>query len=375
MIAGLGVRLRFRPRPRQTSVSPKVLRWKIARAALIVGLAAFVLATVGLSVAVESVKPEWRDPEFGHRLRQLRKWKAEAPHRPLVLVLGSSRDQMGISPRAMNLPNGPTDPLVYNFGYRGALPLWSWLILMRLLDCGIKPDFVLVEIALAECVDPKPAEQQLKEWTSRLSLADIRRLRSYTEDQWYFSSDWIATRPLAWSEFSEAIRSDLLPKWQSHRTRANYDWEIIDEFGYAPHPADQVTAAERDRQIHAALHMHRRSVAGAPVSEMTRRVHRDLVDRCRAEGIVVAFSWSPESPRYRQAFSPARTKTVAGYTHFLHDELGSAVFPVPDCFAEEDFADGHHLLHFAAARYSRWIAETHLKQWLAGDRPMAPASH
>ena len=278
---------------------------------------------------------------------------------------------MGISPQAMNWPDGPTDPLVYNFGYRGATPLWTWLLLMRLLDCGIKPDFVLVELALAECVNPCPAEQQIKEWTGRLSLADIRRLRPYVENEWQLPSDWLAERLSALSVFSEGIRSDLRPKWQQHRTRANYTWEIMDEYGYVPYPSNQVTATDRHRLMHEAFRIHRRSIAGAPVSEVVRQVHRDLAARCYAEGIVVAFTWAPESRKYQDAFGPCRTETVAEYTRFFAAELKAPVFAAPDCLVEEDFADGYHLLPSGAARYSRWLAETHLKSWLAPDRVMS----
>jgi len=331
-------------------------------------MATFVLATVALTSAVETVKPEWRDPEFGHRLRQLRKWKAEAPNRPLVLILGSSRAQMGISPRAMDMPNGSNDPLVYNFGYRGASPLWTWLILMRLLDCGIKPEFVVVQLALAECVDHKPAEQQLREWASRLSLADIRRLRPYMVDKWSFSSHWLTTRPAAWSGFSAGIRSELLPRWQSRRLRSEYTWEIMDEYGYVSYPSNQVNAAERDRWMHEAFHIHRRSISGAPISDIVRQVHCDLVARCMAEGIRVGFTWAPESQIYREAYGKGGTRSMTEYTLFLTEELNLTVFPAPVGLAEEHFADGYHLLPGAAKKYSQWLAETHLKPWLAQSR-------
>jgi hypothetical protein len=98
---------------------------------------------------------------------------------------------------------------------------------------------------------------------------------------------------------------------------------------------------------------------------MTRQIHRDLVQRCRDAGIVVAFAWAPEARRYQDAFGPDRVETVAEYTRFLSDDLKSRVFAAPDCLAEDDFADGYHLLPAGAVRYSRWLAETHLKPWLA----------
>src|SRR5579871_2487773 len=66
-----------------------------ARAAVLAGGAAAAAAQVGLSAAVETVRPHWRDPEFFLRVRTLSAqtgWAArEAPGTPVVVVLGSSR--------------------------------------------------------------------------------------------------------------------------------------------------------------------------------------------------------------------------------------------------------------------------------------------
>ena len=38
-----------------------------------------------------------------------------------------------------------------------------------------------------------------------------------------------------------------------------------------------------------------------------------------------------------------------------------------DGLGESDFVDGHHMLQPAAARYSRWLADTHLNPWLVRE--------
>src|SRR5262245_38004991 len=83
-----------------------------ARRSLAVGAVTFGLLTLALTCAVETVKPEWRDPEYGHRLKQVRQRKQKRPHQPLVLVFGSSRAQMSVSPAAMGFPDEPGSPLV-----------------------------------------------------------------------------------------------------------------------------------------------------------------------------------------------------------------------------------------------------------------------
>ena len=103
MIPGLLARVRLparahRSRPRAPS------RRSSARAGVLLGIGLALAAMLGLSGALETVKPEWRDPEYGHRLIRLRQLQSRWPDRPLVLALGTSRTQNAIDPGAMGFP-------------------------------------------------------------------------------------------------------------------------------------------------------------------------------------------------------------------------------------------------------------------------------
>src|SRR5262245_54551713 len=100
MISGLLAPVRnLAPRPmvRRRSRSRK----RSARAALLCGILFVVGSMAGMSGAIETVKPEWRDPEYGYRLRLLRQLARESPDRPLMLLLGTSRTQYALDPSAM----------------------------------------------------------------------------------------------------------------------------------------------------------------------------------------------------------------------------------------------------------------------------------
>src|SRR5947209_16677525 len=106
--------------------SPHLLvqsRRRAARTGLACGFIVMLAATLGMTVAVETVKPQWRDPEFGHRLVRLRQAEAQSPGRPLVLVLGTSRAQNAVNPAALGFAQEPGSPLVFNFGQSGSPPL------------------------------------------------------------------------------------------------------------------------------------------------------------------------------------------------------------------------------------------------------------
>src|SRR5262245_61227406 len=107
------------------------------RAALAVGVFLALAATLGMAAAMETVRPEWRDPEFGRRLASLRDRQPEG--RPLVLFLGTSRTQNAIDPAAMEFPDEPGAPRVFNCGHSAARPLQVLLNLLRVLDAGIRP--------------------------------------------------------------------------------------------------------------------------------------------------------------------------------------------------------------------------------------------
>jgi hypothetical protein len=362
MTPGLLTRLRL-PRPKPQAAS-RPSRRKSARAALGSGLVAFLAATAGLAAAMETVKPEWRDPEFSHRINQLHKWQATAPDRPLVLAFGSSRTQMGIAPAAMGFPDQPGSPIVYNFGYRAAHPLAVWYQFTRVLDSGIKPRAVFIQLAPIEVVIPGLAENQFPEWGPRMSLADIRLLEPITQRPNLFRWWWFASRLKGWSTYREPIRSDLVPKLQPQWQRFDYAWETMDEFGFAPHSARTVSGETRALALADVRGKHLVTLRKFQPTTISNRVFSMLVERCREEGIAIAFFWAPESPTYRSWYSARTREQLKNYSRWLEDELHAPVFPAPQHLDETDFADGFHLLRSGAQKYSRWLADEHLRPWL-----------
>ena len=142
---------------------PARSRRRAAREAIAFGSALIFIAMVGMTAAVETVKPEWRDPEFGHRLVRLRELESESPDRPLVLILGTSRTQNAFDPSAMGFADEPGAPRVFNFGQSAAPPLKVLLTLLRILDEGIRPSAVIVEVLPMWLGADGSAEDQLRE--------------------------------------------------------------------------------------------------------------------------------------------------------------------------------------------------------------------
>src|SRR5438105_11251 len=109
------------------------------RAAVLWGIAAFVLGQLALIIVLERWRPDLCDPEYGWRLDRLEKQLAAEPDRPLLVALGSSRVGCGLRPEALPpccLENGKR-PLVFNMSLTASGPVMDLLCLRRLLDRGI----------------------------------------------------------------------------------------------------------------------------------------------------------------------------------------------------------------------------------------------
>src|SRR5689334_21204732 len=132
---------------------------------------------VGIGLALETWLTEVRDPEYALKERQLRARRAEAPGRPLVVMLGSSRTLLGLQAGRLGEDGSA---VVYNFGAVGCGPALEGVYLRRLLAAGVRPDLLLVEVLPAAL--NRAGDHSLEEgWLSaaRLGPAEVARLRSY----------------------------------------------------------------------------------------------------------------------------------------------------------------------------------------------------
>lgn len=323
------------------------------------GLLLVVAAQIGLGVAVEMVRPEWRDPEYGHRLRQLRALRDAHPGRPLVVAVGSSRTQMGVSPAAMGFRDGTDSPVVYNFGQAGAGPMRVHLTVSRLLDAGVRPDYLLVEFFPAALAADGSAEVQLADHTARLGLADLGRLAPYCDDPAALRRAWVANRVAPWHTYRRVLLSHWRPRWLPPNEQLAYQWDGLDPWGWTPYPA-AVSAADRASGLGRTRREYADRLAGFRVGAVSDRLTRDLLTRCRSAGMSVAFYRMPESPAFRSWYGAGVEAAATAYA----DSLGVPVFDAAGGFAEDEFADGHHLLPAGAVRFSRRLAVEHLRGWV-----------
>lgn len=361
----LPLRSLFAARPADRS---RPSRRRSARFAVRCGVGCAFAALVGMAVAVETVATHWRDPEYGHRLAQVKHWKQTRPDRPLVVAIGTSRTQMGLSPADMGFADAPGSPVVYNFGQAGAGPLQQYLTFRRLLDDGVKPDFLLIELFPAALATDGPAEVQIGPWLPRLGAGDVRRLEPYCADPAALRRAWADTRSNSWYSLRQTLMSHWQPNWLPWQRRLNFQWERLDAHGWMPYPYEVVADAEREKGTATARGLYVAALTDFRVGAVSGRALRDVLDRCRTAGIPAAFYLMPEGPAFAGWYTPETRAKVAAAREIITREWGTPVFDAAAGFADDEFADSHHLLRSGAARFSRKLADEYLRAWTARGR-------
>ena len=340
-----------------------------AKWCVLVGVAVVVLLQLGLNIVIDTVKPEWRDPEYGHRMKDLRRQSTVKPTQPVVVVMGSSRSQMGFNPLAMNLDDGTSNsPIVYNCSQAGCGPVYELLNLQRLIADGVKPNFVLVEILPPVLAGKSTAEKLIP--ISHLSYGDVRRLEPYATDPRELWLDWAHQRILPWSTYRLNLLShwgmgSLLP-WQA---RQDFMWKQMKPNGWMPYFFEEIPATKREDSIVKARAEYIAYFDQFEIAPLPDRAYRDLIALARSHNIQVAFFTMPESPIFRSWYPPIVRQKLTAYYASLTNEFGTPVFDTSDWQPNEtEFADSHHLMRRGAEAFSQRFGNECLKPWLNTKR-------
>jgi hypothetical protein len=316
--------------------SPRRRTWRFAVSVL----AGFVLGQLALGAVVDFLAP-CRDPEVETKLSRLCARRAEAPGRPLVVVLGSSRTAYGLDAASLSRD---AHALVFNFGIMGSAPLMHLVNLRRLLDRGVRPDLLYVEVMPPLLADQElPLEEKLLE-VSRLSLGEVLALGRYSHDRLRLLRHWCVARLLP-------CRHCLgLHGWLTGDSPATAPgW--LDSYGWR---ARTDVLDERDRREGRGLarRQYATPCSVPAVAAGSRRALEDLLALCHREGIAVRLLLMPEGKGFRALYTPAARQALAGMLAQLRDHWNVAVVDARDWVEDAGFWDTHHMLPDGARSFT-----------------------
>lgn len=344
-----------------TTALPK--RQRSARTTLLSAALVFVAIQAALSALIAWGPPTLKYPGYGHKLQRLKATLAESQEKPLLVVgLGSSRMDYGLCGSAAvdELAQRTGRPVVvYNFGQPGAQGFTQLLYLRRLLEDGIRPDLLLVEV-IPLGVSPRPPADAM-EW--RLPAVNLRRSEEELIERYVgphrplTTFDWTKSWLLPSYFHRFALVSQVAPSLLSLELRRNA-FDAKDRYGWTPCNRESDSPQVRA----AALAFAKKSYSavarfGCIGGGKQQEALEECFDVCRRAKIPVALIILPEGRVFRSWYPSGawdRTRQRYGELCSKHD---ATFIDCREWFDDEAlFLDSHHLLPEGAKRFTQRLA-------------------
>ncbi len=294
-----------------------------------------------------------RDPDYDGKRKRLAELQKSAPDQPLILVLGSSRAEMGFcAGRATaNIHDRPA--LVFNFGMSGAGSLLQSVCLRRLLADGIRPDLLVLEVLPPTLNQPNthPVEE---DWLdgSRLRTSEITFLRRYHSNPDHLSRGWSKARglPCVWQRHS--LRTSLVDDSADTIPEPERIRGTTDQFGWTPFCLSEVTAERHRTASGFAQRQYKDAFGDFRLAVGPSLALEEMLIRCRQEGIPVALLLMPEASDFRALYSPAMRKGIDEFLQELCVRWDLPLIDARNWLPDEVFWDSHHLLPRGAEAFT-----------------------
>jgi hypothetical protein len=326
-------------------------------------IAAFALAFLAVNgialLSMDVLRPELRDPEYGRRTKKLKARIAENPHRPVAIVIGSSRAAMGITPAAweqVRTRSQSPDPLVFNMSLVGSGPVIELFCLRRLYADGFKPDVVVFEYWPAFLREDGPYRELDRIDANRFYSSDRGFIRDYAEAPEKVEREMLAARwnPIYENRFRWLTQA--FPSWLPWTRRMDVSWAGVDDWGWLPGVDEGNLSGPITREVrlkHCENIYRNQQFKDYSIHPTADRALREAVALARANGAKVAFVWLPESSEFRSWMPPTVEAESRAHLDRLCRELDVPLIDSRFMMPDDALADGFHLTRTGAEDYTR----------------------
>lgn len=328
-----------------------------------------VLCTVALTLGLQfgfgayaEHNPKRKDPTYGDKFEKL---AARSDGRPLVLMLGSSRTLLGF--HAGQVEGELPGVRAFNFGTPASGPITHRVYLRRLLDAGVVPALLLIEVlppALADGADG-PGEQ-LFLTGERLSSSEVDLVARFGFREDRLRSAWRDSVYAPASALRFQLLGRVVPSWIPWNLRG--DWSRnTDAHGWATPPRQTVTREERAERTANADAEYRATLAVTTPEGRPMRALAELLDLCRERGIRTRVIAMPEAPTFRRLYPDGLSDRIAKSLEIVANANGAGFSDARHWLAEDDFYDGHHLFRVGAEGFTRRLTAEAIRPHFAGS--------
>jgi hypothetical protein len=265
-------------------------------------LAFFCLFQITLSIGIETRLPEFRDPDHANKAARLRQRTIDAEVKPLTVVMfGSSRTAFGLRGQFAEqelapLTRRPT--VVFNFGIHGYGPLAQLLSLQRILEDGVRPDLVLIEVLPAILTDERRNPEIQRTPIDRLRLGELSLMARYGASAKEIKREWCLDWLFPWYTHRFAIVSRFKPSWLSWKERHDF-FQACDDSGWVNPPVQMTTPEQRRKATDYARKEYGFCLEDFHLGGPACKALREILELGKREHIKIAFVLMPEGSEFR----------------------------------------------------------------------------
>jgi hypothetical protein len=327
----------------------------------------FAAAQLLLLVVMDRWRPEVLDPEYGIKLARLQARLVEEPARPLMLFLGSSHVEVGLRPEILPDAGGP---ILFNFGISGGTCLDSLLNYQRLRAQGVRPDWVVIEVAPRDLGETARDADTIG--VDRLTGDDLAVVRNYAASSGERMRDWCLERlaPCYSHRFALLGRyaANCLPdvlRW----TEA-FAFHSADRSGWLEFSCNEdVPQSEYYRWLAATRREYEPCLRRFRAAGPGTRILQDLVEQCQRDGSHVGLLLMPANREFLGWYSPESRASLDRYLTWMSRTYDVPVIDARAWSPDEDFRDGHHLTYQGASHFTERFGREALPVLLLDQPP------
>jgi hypothetical protein len=272
-----------------------------------------------------------RDPAFADKCAKLERLKGERP----TLMLGSSRVLLGFHAARFERATGAP---AFNFGTPATGPITHLVYLNRLLDRGITPGTLLLEVLPPMLSDGPdgPIEQTFLSG-ERLTSEEVSVVEGFGFRAETVRPKWRESVYAPWYSLRCQVVGRVAPSWLPWNHR--YDWgRKTDPHGWATPPRQSVTDEERTEHVAKAHAEYAATLAGLNPQGRPLEALKRMVVMCRERRVPVTLVLMPEATTFRAMYPAGLDERIEGTL----ETLGVPLIDARRWLVDADFYDGHH---------------------------------
>ena len=324
-----------------------------SRAAVLWAVGVLVLGQVGLRFGIDHYWPQLRDPSFEIKAGRLSRIIAQSPAPPVtVIMVGSSVARNAFKAQYLEeeLSRELGRPVaVMNMSCLGAGPLTELVWTRRLIDRGIRPDLVCVEVSPFQFNTPGAPVDAPRFPDHMLSEADLEILERYSDDpelraKWsqYRWFPAYAHRLTIVNCLSESLvpMLDRVPTWR----------DSMDQRFWAAQPAP--TGPGHRTVLKSIRDMFEKQVRVFKPGEPSIQALEELLALMQKESIPAVVILAPEGPTLRSLYAKEPLDRFVERVVRLSERHGCRYVDAFDWLDEECFGDSVHATAEGADRFT-----------------------